>query len=81
MCCKANFETFFSDFNPSAEVSEEVAHATFHGTSIQEPISLLVILSLIALKTIAIRDEIINIEIGLLWIDERCQNYLKISKT
>ena len=57
-------------------ISVEVSPATFHDTSIQEPISLLVIPSLIALKTIAVRNEIINIEIGLLWIDERCQNYL-----
>ena len=60
----------------SAQVLGEVAHATFCDTSIQEPISLLLISSLIALKTIAIRDEIINIEIALLWIGERCQNFL-----
>ena len=50
----------------SAELSGEVTPATFRDTSIQEPISLLVIPSLIALKTIAVGDKIINIEIGLL---------------
>ena len=34
--------------------------------------------SLIALKTKEIRDEIINIESELLWMDERRQNFLII---
>ena len=68
MMCHSNIfrQKIHSVLGLSAEVSGEVTHATFHDTSIQEPISLLVISSLIALKTIAVGDEIINIEIGLL---------------
>ena len=62
MCCNGIFVELFQILIFSAEVSGEVTHATFHDTSIQVPISLLLISSL---KTIAIRDEIINIEIGL----------------
>ena len=60
MCYNVTFCRFLNDFQISAEVSGEVAHATFRDTSIQEPLALLVISSLIAFKTKGIGDEIIN---------------------